>query len=152
METMTVLLAFVVSLVLIYIAWQAAKRDLSAAAVREQSPSLSEMRELRETLEGLIAVLEEKASEIEGRLNRQFDRLEVIEQARADVHRSEPATVFGQASSFASDLPDDAEPTVLGRAFELLAEGNDAREGAAIRTKIVIEHSLRRRGVIHLNS
>ena len=71
----TILLATCVSLILIALAWMAAKRDLTAAAARSNAPSLEELGELRETVERLIVVLESKAAEIEDRLQHHFDRI-----------------------------------------------------------------------------
>jgi len=124
-EMETFLLSVCVSAVLIFIAWYAAKRDLNATAARAQSPSLEEMRELRETVEGLIAVLEQKAAEIEDRLQDHFDRLAAFEQDRPVAI---PAVV-----------PDHAEPTVLSRAFELLDQGNDPRTVAQMTVLTVAE-------------
>jgi hypothetical protein len=55
-------------LVAIIAAWYFAKRDLTAAAALRQSPAVAEMKELRETVEQLIGVLEQRAAAAEKRL------------------------------------------------------------------------------------
>jgi Flp pilus assembly CpaE family ATPase len=124
---MLLVFALVASAMLLAMGWYAAKRDLTAASVRAQSPMADELREMRDAVEGLIAILEQKAAEIEDRLQAQFARLEEIEKAGAS--RSDAAL-----KSVAADRSADAKPVAdlspIGRALELMSQGGDARSVA----------------------
>jgi len=135
----TILLATCVSLILIALAWMAAKRDLTAAAARSNAPSLEELGELRETVERLIVVLESKAAEIEDRLQHHFDRIAIIDQGRSSiaVPASEPESSRIDVSR--ASQPEEAQPSVLTRAYELLEQGNDPRTVAQMTGLTVAE-------------
>jgi uncharacterized coiled-coil protein SlyX len=55
-------------------AWHTAKKDLTATAAKGRAADESTMKELRETIEQLITVLEQKAGQSERRLQTLIDR------------------------------------------------------------------------------
>ena len=73
-------------LLLLFIAmlWYLAWRSLTATAIQKQVPAVAELKELRETIEHLIAILEERATSAETRLQEAEERLgALIEEANA---------------------------------------------------------------------
>jgi hypothetical protein len=86
---------------------------------------IDEMREVRETVEGLIAVLEHKAAEIEDRLHAHFDRLALLEREQP-VSQIPMSSQLGREELEHPAGSDEGEPGVLTRAFELLSQGNDS--------------------------
>jgi hypothetical protein len=57
-----------------------AKRDLNTAAAQQRVATVQETKQLEETIQGLIDVLEEKSQQIESRIQRRFDELNALEQ------------------------------------------------------------------------
>ncbi len=100
MSTLVELLEFLL-LVFIGIAWYVAKRDLTAAAAMKQSPALAELRELRETVEQLISVLEEKAEAAEKRLALRIAKADGIS---APAAREEPMSAEPPKDAYAAAM------------------------------------------------
>ncbi|HEY3331291.1 MAG TPA: hypothetical protein VGK19_14780 [Capsulimonadaceae bacterium] len=84
MDYLVNVLEFLV-LIFIAMAWYIAKRDLTAAAALKHTSTANEIRELRETVEQIIVVLEERASAAEARLEAIIGRASTVEKQLSAV-------------------------------------------------------------------
>ena len=97
---MLILLLQFCILCFIGIAWWVARRDLTVTAAR-QTVDTSEVQQMQETVEAILAVLEQKATEIEKRLQTRFNALEA----------AEAATVLSAPGAATSVLTPPAKPS-----------------------------------------
>lgn len=133
---------FLIAIATIVGAWYVAKRDLTAAAAMRQSPAAQEIKELRETVEQLISVLEERAGEAEKRLQALIQRAEQIERVgsvrpAAEPFDNEPAPVAASEDMSASAAVTVGKPSPPDRyapVYALVDEGIDNVAEIARRT------------------
>ena len=148
-----------------------AKQNLSAAASQEQANRAQSLREVQETVTGLISVLQTEAAAIEERLagrTREIEKLLVeLEQQGASAERApapsnqlssgedEKKQVSADAAPSGSRIPEtpistpDAPVSTIERAMQLIASGAtslDAARQTAL-TVTEVEMAARMRGV-----
>ncbi len=110
MESAGILILEFCLLCFIGVLYWAAKKNLTAAASRQQTETLKEIRQVEETIQGLLDVLESKASEIESRLSR-FSLDEIDQHRSVRVTPAERPLVLAANDAFGgSDSQIDAYP------------------------------------------
>jgi hypothetical protein len=134
--------------ILVYIA----RRDLNAAAAQQRAATLNEAKQLEETIQSLIDVLEEKSQQIEGRIQRRFEELTALEQRTAGQpphltmsrgyapeppQQTERAGLpvrngFGDSWRVGNNAPINDEMTPIARALALVDGGANLQTAARI--------------------
>ncbi len=141
-----------------------ARRNLTAAAARDQAETAQSLQEVRETVAGLISVLQVEAAKIEERLSDRTRQLESLlaEQARGSVSSADRQSGPSAGIVAATERPpqhvaDASEPlltlggtpvSAIERALQLIANGETALSAArqTALTLTEVEMAARMRG------
>ncbi len=156
----------------IAVVYALARRNLSAAASREQADRAQSLREVQETVAGLISVLQTEAAAIEERLAGRTRKIEALlgemeQRAAASAERaaapsdrpsdgegekrqaSQDAAPSGSRLSETPIVAPDAPVSAIERAMQLIASGETALAAArqTALTVTEVEMAARMRGV-----